>query len=273
MVEKRHSVENIGKLLEVFPYITSWNPDISGRRIFLFRPPVFRSHNVKKGDEFINRKFIVNISGNKHSDNPKELYSERLEFIKYCEENNIEFTLYGNGWDNMERPSYKGSVREKLAIYGKYKYALCLENAKDLSGYVTEKIIDCFMGNIVPIYAGAKDIEKIIPKNLYIDYFSFNNKEELIEYLENIPEIEWKRMLKRTKDFIEDGGLFLFTAQSFVENFINIFSDKPYIKLSENKLYRRVFILNRLKKIKDSFKLENISWITKIYRKILGVKG
>ena len=208
VVEKRHSVENIGKLLEVFPYITSWNPDISGRRIFLFRPPVFRSHNVKKGDEFINRKFIVNISGNKHSDNPKELYSERLEFIKYCEENNIEFTLYGNGWDNMERPSYKGSVREKLAIYGKYKYALCLENAKDLSGYVTEKIIDCFMGNIVPIYAGAKDIEKIIPKNLYIDYFSFNNKEELIEYLENIPEIEWKRMLKRTKDFIEDGDFF-----------------------------------------------------------------
>ena len=273
VVDIRHSLENIRNLLKIFPYITTWDLSIKDSRIFSLTIPSFHFANIKMGKEFKDRKFMVNISGNKSSDHPKELYGERLAFIEYCEKNSIDFALYGTGWNLEERPSYKGCAKNKLETYGDYKYALCLENARDIPGYITEKIMDCFAGNIVPVYAGAKDISNIIPQKLYIDYFAFDSKEELIKYLENISEEEYNEKLSVTKKFIEDEGLYLFTAKGFVDNFINTFSDKPYIKLPENKLYLRVFILNRLKKIKDSLKLKNISWLVKIYRKILGVKG
>ena len=39
-----------------------------------------------------------------------------------------------------------------------------------MSGYITEKILDCLESGIVPIYAGAPNIDRIIPNDCFIDY-------------------------------------------------------------------------------------------------------
>lgn len=269
IVDPRHSEENIVKLLKTFPYITTYNPNVVGERIFVLFVPTFPYNSIRQGKNFSNRKFIVNISGDKSSDDPRELYSERLSFIKYCEDNNVDFTLYGTGWNSNERPSYRGTVADKLETYGDYKYALCLENSRDITGYITEKIMDCFAGNILPIYAGAKEISDLLPEGLYIDYFSFESKSELLRYLQQISEEEWNDRILRTKEFIENGGLFQHTAAGFVDTFIKIFSDKTYIKVSDTKNFIKVFMLIRLKKIKDRLKLGNVGFIVKMYRKIV----
>ncbi len=60
-----------------------------------------------------NKKFITMICGNKHSTDRNELYSERLNIIQYFEQNNIEFDLYGFGWNKSDRTSYRGKVEDK----------------------------------------------------------------------------------------------------------------------------------------------------------------
>lgn len=269
VVDPRHSEENIIKLLKTFPYITIYNPNAIGERIFVLFVPTFPYNSIRQGKNFSDRNFLVNISGNKNSNDPKELYSERLSFIKYCEDNNVDFTLYGTGWNSTERPSYRGTVEDKLETYGNYKFALCLENSKDIPGYITEKIMDCFAGNIIPIYAGAKEIGELFPKDLYVDYFAFKSRKELIDYLQQMSEDEWNNRILKTREFIENGGLFKFTAVGFVDTFINLFSDKPYIEVSNKNNYRKVFILRRLKMIKDRLNLGKVGIVVKVYRKLI----
>ena len=76
-------------------------------------------------------------------------------------------------------------------------------------------------------------------------------------------------MLVKAKKFIEDGGLFPYTGEGFVDNFITIFSNKPYIEVSVKKQYLTLFILNRLKRIKDILNLGKIGLVVKLYRKIV----
>ena len=48
-------------------------------------------------------------------------------------------------------------------------FAICYENARDIPGYITEKIFDCFFAGCVPIYwGGAPNVTDHIPANTFI---------------------------------------------------------------------------------------------------------
>ena len=118
-------------------------------------------------------KFCTIIAGNKLIAHPLELYSERVRAILWFEQNHPEeFDLFGVGWDNYfdirhsklnklkflkkvlkpKYPSYRGEIESKKEILEKYKYSICYENAKDIPGYILEKIFHCFFAGCVPIY-------------------------------------------------------------------------------------------------------------------------
>ena len=59
-------------------------------------------------------------------------------------------------------PFYQGKCDKKAETYHKYKFAICFENMKNIKGYVTEKILDCLTAGIVPVYAGADNIEEYV---------------------------------------------------------------------------------------------------------------
>jgi hypothetical protein len=42
-------------------------------------------------------------------------------------------------------------VDSKKNTLEKYKFSICYENARDIPGYITEKIFDCFFAGCVPI--------------------------------------------------------------------------------------------------------------------------
>ena len=115
-----------------------------------------------------------------------------------------KFDLFGKGWHsshevpkkirlNMDR--YKDNIFDgssnkyqkltKNDIYRDYKFSLCFENTSSRS-YITEKIFDCFVNKIIPIYLGAPNIKNYVPENCFIDYRNFNNDQELIDFLENL---------------------------------------------------------------------------------------
>ena len=169
-----------------------------------------------------NKKFITMICGNKHSTDRNELYSERLNIIQYFEQNNIEFDLYGFGWNKSDRTSYRGKVEDKLYTMAKYKFSICFENMKSKSGYITEKIFDAFFSGCVPVYYGAEDISRFIPENTFIDYRKFDSLDELYLYLHSMDEIRYKEIISNINRYLQSD---LYKSNFSIDSYVNRMAD------------------------------------------------
>lgn len=161
-----------------FKKVFTWNDQlVDNKKIFKYYFPIKIPKNINF-DLNKKEKLCTLIASNKCNYNPLELYSERLKAIRWFEKNHLEdFDLYGFGWDEKagetlaniwgtpeqlirrdarpeEQPyiSYKGSLKSKRETLKKYKFSICYENAKDIPGYITEKIFDSFFAGCIPIY-------------------------------------------------------------------------------------------------------------------------
>lgn len=156
--------------------------------------------------KFSEKKFITTIAGAKFSNKRNELYSERVKAIMFFLKKPTGFDLYGVGWSGCEnrdiRNVYLGSVDNKKNVLKNYKFALCFENTRGYRGYVTEKIFDCFAAGTVPIYYGAPNIEKYVPKECFIDFRDFDNYERLYTFLYEMTELEYQAFLDAAKVYI-----------------------------------------------------------------------
>lgn len=241
VVKPENCKEGYDKLKNVFPFFMTFNDElVDGVRFFKRNIPFCFRPNL--GDvPFEQKKLLVNISGNKFSDHPDELYTERERVVTYFEENHPEhITLYGTNWDKKKHPSYLGMIDDKKDAYHTHKFALALENTKDLCGYVTEKMLDCFECGIVPIYWGAKDIESYIPKDCFIDYSKFENIEELYQYLISMSESEYNKYMDAIKRMLKSDVVDLFSGEAFYW----------YIKALENHVSKSKFEISSKSKLK-----------------------
>jgi len=185
-------------------------------------------------------KLCCIISGNKKVNYANELYSERLKAINWFESNHPEdFDLYGTGWDEIvfgnnryvnyilrkikflqklfvtKHLSYKGKVERKKPILEQYKFSICYENVKDIPGYITEKIFDCFFSGCVPIYWGADNITTHIPKECFIDKRQFDSYENLYEYLVNMSNREYMKYLNSIERFLKSNLCYQFSSSHY----------------------------------------------------------
>jgi len=226
-----------------FKKIFTWNDKyIDNKKYFKInfssKIPTELDFNLNK-----KKKLCAMIAGHKFKKHPLELYTERLKAIRWFEENYPEdFDLYGIGWDKyyfkgilsrlnrfntlrkLLKPkysSYKGPIESKKEIYKKYKFAICYENARDIPGYITEKIFDCFFAGCVPIYWGAPNITNHIPTDTFIDKRNFNTYEELYSYLKNMSDKEYMRYLDAIRCFIKSDKLYPFSAEHFASILTN----------------------------------------------------
>jgi hypothetical protein len=159
--------------------------------------------------EAAERNLCTVIAGNKHADHPLELYSERRRAIRWFEEHHPEhFDLYGIGWDSgPERyPSYRGRIPSKLEVQGRYWFTICFENARDIPGYITEKLFDCFLARSVPVYRGPDNIAEHVPPETFVDMRDFGSYEELYEYLVSVEPEDYARYLTAARDFLAGGA-------------------------------------------------------------------
>ena len=74
----------------------------------------------------------------------------------------------------------------KLNVMSNYVFAFTIENQLDL-GHVTEKIFDAIAAGCIPVYLGAFDICKLIPKDCFINYRDFWSEEDLMWHIEHMP--------------------------------------------------------------------------------------
>ncbi len=224
-----------------FNKIFTWNDNIIDNKKYF---KLNFSHLIPKS---INKnlskkeKLCALISGNKYVKHDYELYSKRIEAIRWFEKHKPQdFDLYGVSWEkgevlgndvlskilkkikllNKKFPSFKGKVSSKKEIFEKYKFAICYENARDIPGYITEKIFDCFFAGCIPIYWGANNITEHIPENCFIDKRKFNDYQSLYEFMINMSDEQYLEYLENIEQFLNSEKIFPFSAEYFAETII-----------------------------------------------------
>lgn len=230
-------------LLAQYQKIFTWNDDlVDQRRYIKINFPNKRNSHFEHGWSGRD-KFCCLIAGNKSSARrtTKDLYSERVRTIRWFEQNVPDrFDLYGSGWKispppagwlgklwlraarlgvhqigRKAFPSYRGKVVGKLETLRKYRFAVCYENVKDMPGYITEKIFDCFFSGCVPVYWGASNVTDYIPKECFIDRREFRDHESLYSFLSGMSEADYRKYQSAIAHFLESDAALPFYAETF----------------------------------------------------------
>ncbi|MCR5357755.1 MAG: hypothetical protein K6E63_10195 [Lachnospiraceae bacterium] len=78
-----------------------------------------------------------------------------------------------------------GPVADKIAFEKNYKFTMCFENSS-APGYTTEKIVEAFAGQTIPIYWGNPDIASEFNPGAFINCHDFSSLEEVLEEVKRI---------------------------------------------------------------------------------------
>jgi len=163
------------------------------------------------------KKLLVSITSGKFTSFKGSLYGERIKAIKYFQASFPEqFDMFGQGWERDTLfpgvsphklfPCNKGTVSSKHEAMRKYKFSLCYENSSNVYGYVTEKIFDSMRCGCVPIYLGAPDIEKYVPKICFIDRREFGSDQEVEQFILGTSKEKYASYLYAIKEFLNSAS-------------------------------------------------------------------
>lgn len=102
-----------------------------------------------------------------------------------------DIVCYGKGWDTLPGVHVGHTLgkmddpRHSVDILQEYTFALIIENC-DATGYVSEKLYDCFMAGTVPLYFGNPVPELGIPPEMYVDIRRFDTGTDLQHWLDSL---------------------------------------------------------------------------------------
>ncbi len=209
------------KLHEYFGQVFTWDDDlVDNEKYFKIHYPALRPR-IEPIVPFEKKKFCTLICRRITSKHPKELYSERKKVIKFFEKKPAgEFDFYGFDWKPKKYKNYKGSLENKLEKLKEYKFSICYENMRDVKGYISEKIFDCFVAGVVPVYWGASNVADYVPEGCFIDRRRFANNGEMYQFLKAITKEEYQRYLDNAAAFLNSPQAKIFTNEYFVDHFL-----------------------------------------------------
>jgi alpha(1,3/1,4) fucosyltransferase len=78
-----------------------------------------------------------------------------------------------------------GKVKNKIEFQRKYKFCLAIEHTK-YPGYTTEKILESFYSNSIPIYFGSENVVEDFNKETFINANDFKSIKEVLEYVKKV---------------------------------------------------------------------------------------
>jgi GR25 family glycosyltransferase involved in LPS biosynthesis len=134
---------------------------------------------IERNNNFIvpeKNKFCSFICSNDRQSEHRKEFVEKLSQYKMVDcggpfMNNIGYTV-------PRGENCSGKIEHNK----KYKFAIAFENKK-YPGYVTEKILDCYKSNCIPIYWGCNEIIEDFNPSTFINSNNFDNFEDLVNYI------------------------------------------------------------------------------------------
>ncbi len=211
-----------------FGKIFTWDDDlVDNVKFFKFHYPVLQPR-IEKIPAFKEKKFCTLVATRLSSKFPKSLYQEREKTIRFFEDKRGEFDLYGRNWEKRKFKNYRGAIGDKIAVLKEYKFCICYENTRDMKGYITEKIFDCFAAGCVPIYWGASNVTDYIPAETFIDRRKFSNVKRLYMFLKSLSQDDYQKYLDAAAAFLKSEKAQVFSNENFVNTFIDhLTTQKP----------------------------------------------
>jgi hypothetical protein len=180
---------------------------------------------------FENKRFLVAVSSNRWHYMPQATFALRRKAYRYFEKRYPrDFDLYGNWWNepcvfyekwwghpifNSWRGKIQGGWDDKINQIAQYKFAICFENSTWQPGYISEKILDCFCARCIPIYYGSSGIEKLIPKDTWIDFRDFRDLNDLATFLEKMSEENYQSYITAIDRFLDSEEISFFSTDHF----------------------------------------------------------
>ena len=220
-----------------FKVIFTWNDElVDNRKYFKFFFPQPTSFPETPSVPFEKRRLLVNISMNKKSRHPHELYSKRKKSIEYFEQFHLaEFSLYGVGWNRSagigeklcpwmvkRYKSYAGEIKRKADVLPFYRFSLCYENIDNSPGWISEKIFDSMRCGCVPIYLGAPNVEQFIDRDAFIDRRHFASDPELAKYLLSVTRQRFDGYLSAMDAFLKSKRFAQFLGSTYADTIIRV---------------------------------------------------
>ncbi len=178
---------------------------------------------------------------------PREQFGTRVEIIKWYERHAPDdFHLFGRGWDcpaalpgrwgqvcNQARKivarlfpvkspfaTWRGPVASKDELLARSRFSIAYENSRDLPGYVTEKLFDCFRAGCVPVYVGPKEIHDYVPADCFIDGRAFATTAALDAHLRTIDDAAYRGYQERIRAYLSSDQAKPFSQDHYAETLV-----------------------------------------------------
>lgn len=205
---------------KIFSKVYTWNDQlVDNQKYYKFHYPVLHPI-INDTPPFESKKLCTMIAGNRTSSYPNELYTERHRLISFFENNHTaDFDLYGKWWPNFYK-TYKGAVDNKINCLKHYKFCIAYENVKNIPGYITEKIFDCFQAGCIPIYWGASNINDYIPSNCFIDRNDFADNAALYSFMKHMSKEQYEQYISNIRAYLSSEKAQIFSSSTFVNMFM-----------------------------------------------------
>ena len=160
----------------------------------------------------------------------KNCITERELFFKLINKKHEGCHAAGKCSNNIKLKKDKGrlSFSNNKYIFEDYKFVLCMEN-KIVPGYITEKILNAYLGGAIPIYWGdSKSVNYFFNPDSFININNFNSFNECIDYILELNKNPEKMLKMQQMNIFKEGivnDMFLY----YQEN-------NPFIKKTIDKI-------------------------------------
>ena len=106
----------------------------------------------------------------------------------------IERTLFLNELDKHFKVCYAGNYKNNIGgtlipqyntqeyfnFVNQFKFIISMENSRE-DTYITEKLINGLLSNIIPVYWGCENVHHYINKDRFLNLYNINNTDEIIK--------------------------------------------------------------------------------------------
>lgn len=174
-------------------------------------PMLSKHQHVQLGDKTDFCSFVVS---NPHGNEARAQFMDLLSAYK---------TVHSGGrWRN----NVAGPVADKLAFQRKHKFSMAFENTQH-PGYTTEKIVQSFAAQTIPIYWGDPRVAETFNTDAFINCNDYSGWESVIERVKEIDQDDalWQKMMETPA--LKDPQIVERTRQAAKDFLYHIFDQEP----------------------------------------------
>ncbi len=177
--------------------------------------------HLNVGEGLAQRKFCNFVYSNDNADPVRRQFFELLSEYRQVDSG-------GRYLNNVGEP-----CEDKLSFQKSYKFSIAFENSSH-PGYTTEKIVDAFAAQTVPVYWGDTEIERVFDPKAFIHVKDRKHIEDAIELVRELDRDEHRYLEVLRRPALLESAKNYAAMQAEFENFL-----QSIIEQDMEKAYRR----------------------------------